>query len=150
MYIGMVFVILMMLLTVAHGIGRYVFNSPILGLVEMSQFMLVLVIFMLMPYTEIKKNHLVIGLIVDRMPQKGQAIINSIMYIFSLLVLGVATYRAFERGVFQIGAGQTSMFLRIPHWPFFFIVCLCWLLLMLAIVVNLIHFLRMARRGAEQ
>jgi len=62
----------------------------------------------------------------------------------------VATYRAFERGVFQIGAGQTSMFLRIPHWPFFFIVCLCWLLLMLAIVVNLIHFLRMARRGAEQ
>jgi len=146
----MVFVILMMLLTVAHGVGRYIFNSPIKGLVEMSQFMLVLVIFMLMPYTETKKNHLVIGLVVDRMPQKAQAILNSVMYIFSLLVLGVATYRAVERGVFQIGAGQTSMFLRIPHWPFFFIVCLCWLLLMLAVAVNLIHFLRMTRGRAEQ
>jgi TRAP-type C4-dicarboxylate transport system permease small subunit len=146
-YIGMVFVILMMLLTVAHGIGRYAFEAPIKGLVEMSQFMLVLVIFCLMPYTETKKNHLIIGILVDRLPQRAQAIMSSIMYIFSLLVLGIATYRAFERGLFQIAAGQTSMFLRIPHWPFFFVVCICWLLLMLAIAVNLVHFLRAARRG---
>ena len=147
-YIGMVCVIVMMLLTVVHGVGRYVFETPIKGLVEMSQFLLVLVIFLLMPYTETKKNHLVIGLVVDRLSQRAQAIMNSIIYIFSLLLLVIVTYRAFERGVFQINTGQTSMFLRIPHWPFYFIVCLAWLLLMLAIAVNLIHFLRAARKGS--
>ena len=146
-YIGMVFVILMMLLTVVHGVGRYAFDSPIKGMVEMSQFMLVLVIFCLMPYTEIEKNHLIIGIIVDRLPQRGQAIMNSIMYIVSLLVLSVATWQSFERGIFMVGAKKTSMFLNIPVWPFYFVVCICWLVLMLAIAVNLIHYLRATRKG---
>ena len=93
-YVGMVFVVAMMALTVVHATGRYVFNKPVLGVVEMSCFMLVLVIFFTGAYTMVLKGHIKVGVVVDRLPQRTQAIIDSITYILSLGFVVIALWQS--------------------------------------------------------
>lgn len=145
-YVGGVFLVALMVLTVIHAMGRYFFGKPIPGLVEMSSFMLVVIIFLTGAYTEIQKGHTVIGIVLERLSERTQAIIDSITYILSLAFVVVAIWRTVAQGVFLMGAEYESAVLGIPHAPFLFVVALGWLMLGLAILVNLIHSCRRAVR----
>ena len=147
-YIGMAFVILMMTLTVVHAVGRYGFDQPITGLIEMSCFMLVIIIFLTIPHTQVMKGHICITLVVDRFPQRTQAIIDSITYTLSLALSIVALWQSVVRGIYLSGSGYVTAMLGIPHFPFVFIVALGWGLIALAILLQLIHFIGQAVRGS--
>jgi len=149
-YAGMAFVVAMMTLTVVHAVGRYAFNKPILGLVEMSSFMLVIVIFLAGAYTQVVKGHIRVGVVVDRFSERTQAIIDSGTYILCLALAIVALWQAVVRGIYIMEAGYVSIVLGIPHFPFLFIVALGWGIFGLAILMHLIHFLPRAIRGPRQ
>ena len=146
-YVGMAFVVLMMVLTVIHAVGRYGFNKPITGLVEMSCFMLVIIIFLTGAYTQVVKGHICITLVVDRFSERTQAIIDSITYTLSLAFAIVVFWQSVVRGVYLMGSGYVTAMLGIPHFPFLYIVAIGWGLLALAILLHLIHFVDCAVRG---
>ena len=140
MYFGMIVMISLMMLTVVHATGRYAFNTPIEGLVELSCFMLVMIIFCSGPYTEIAKAHIVIGTLVDRFSARTQAIIDAFSYLLSLALTLIACYYTMQQAIYYIDEDYTSLILSIPHYPFVFFLAFGWLMLGLAITVRLIHF----------
>ncbi|OGO24931.1 MAG: hypothetical protein A2144_04485 [Chloroflexi bacterium RBG_16_50_9] len=146
-YAGMSLVLVMMFLTVVHSVGRYIFAMPVPGIIEMSSFMLVTMIFLSIAYTQIFKGHVVIGLIVDRFSERTQAIIDSFTYLIGLVVSILAIRQTFIESMHMVQAGDRSMILQIPAFPFYFVVALGWTLFSLAMLVQLIHFvLRMVRK----
>lgn len=149
LYFGMVVMIILMLLTVAHAIGRYAFDCPIEGLVELSCFMLVIIIFSTAACTEMEKAHIVIGTIVDRLSERNQAIIDSISYVLSLMLTLVAFWYTVEQGLYYIEEDYGSLILSIPHFPFVFFVAIGWITLAVAILLRLIHFLKAIRRASQ-
>jgi TRAP-type C4-dicarboxylate transport system permease small subunit len=149
LYFGMAVMFILMLLTVVHAVGRYAFNAPIEGLVELSCFMLVIIIFSTAAHTEVKKSHIVIGTIVDRFSEKTQAIIDSISYVLSLLLTLVAFWYTIEQGFYYIEEDYGSLILSIPHYPFVFFVAIGWITLAVAIVLRLINFLKTIRRATQ-
>ena len=139
LYFGMAFVVVMMVITVIHAVGRYGFNSPIPGLVEMSSFMLVLIIFLTAAYTEVEKAHISIGILVDNLPPRIQAVLDCIMYLLSIVVLAAAFWQTINRGLFVKQCEYVSAILHIPHYPFVFIAALGWALLGIAVILRFIR-----------
>ena len=131
----------MMIITVVHGIGRYGFDRPIPGLIELSSYMLVGGGILVGAYTMVLKGHITIGMLVDRLSERTQALIDSITYILCLVFAIVALWQAFVQGLFLMPTGQSSNILDIPVFPFLFIIGIGWGLLCLAIVMHLVHFL---------
>ena len=138
-YIGMVFTLLMMLLTTVHAAGRYVFGLPVPGLVELSSYMMVTMIFLTAPYTALVKGHIVIGVVVDRFSERTQAIIDIFIYLLCLAVSVIAAWQTFIRGFYIMEEKQVSTILSIPNAPFIFIVATGWSLFSAAILIHIVN-----------
>ena len=138
-YVGMIFVLLMMLLTTLHAIGRYIFGRPVPGLVELSSYMLVTMIFLTAPYTALVKGHITISVIVDRLSVRTQACIDGVIYLLCLAVSIIAAWQTFVRGLYIMEEKQVSTILSIPNAPFILLVGAGWLLFSLAILVHIIN-----------
>ena len=89
--VGVSFLVAMMLLTTADVIGRYFFNRPIAGAYELTEFIMVIVVFLGLAHTEAKKDTAAIEIIAERFPSKVRAFTDSatiILSIFFFVVVG--------------------------------------------------------------
>lgn len=144
LYVGMAAVVALMLLTVVHAFGRYALDKPINPIIELSSFLLVTAVFLLGAYAMFHKGHVTIGMIVDRLSARTQAIMDSITYLMSLGFTILACWQTFVRGTFLIHARQASTILHIPNFPFYYIVGIGWGLFSLAIIMHLVYSLHRA------
>ncbi|MFC2045095.1 TRAP transporter small permease [Chloroflexota bacterium] len=148
-YIGMGSIVVMMVLTFSHSVGRYALDSPIPGMVELSRFLLVLAIFMISAYCAVEKGHISVGILVDRMSTKKQGIIDSIMYTIAFVIGSIAVWRTVVKGLHVIEQNPVTTVLRIPEGPFVMIVAFGWTILTIAVFMHLRHmYLRAA--GVEK
>lgn len=139
-YIGAGVIALMMLLTVADVVGRGFLNKPVLGAYEISEFMLVIVVFISMASCQLLKGHITIDLVVDRLRKRTQNIIDSIMYFLFLIMFCVFTWQLFVYAMEETG-GTVSGILDIPVFPFIYIASLGSALVSLVVFMHLIQFL---------
>ncbi|MGI9953469.1 TRAP transporter small permease [Moorellaceae bacterium AZ2] len=144
-YVSGAFVVLMTVVTVVHALGRYLFARPVPGMVEMCTFMLVPIIFLAAPYTELQDGHTVIPLILDLMPPKLRAASKALMYILYFALAVLAAWQAWVRAGVVRRAGYVSTVLGIPHYPFVIMVAVGWVLLALTVLARLREYLRSMR-----
>ncbi len=114
----------MMLMTSLDVVGRYLFNAPLTGVFELTEFMMVCVVFLAMAYTQAGKGHVAVDLVVNRFPEKIRESISVINYLISFLVMALIAWKSVERGFEVMRAGECSGTLGIPVHPFVFIVAL--------------------------
>ncbi len=144
-HIGGIFItVIMMLLTVIHGVGRYFFDRPVPGLTELSSYMLITMVFLIGAYTMMEKRHVTIGLIVDRFSPRVQAILDSVTYVLCLLFAVLALWQSFVRAILLQQTTQQSGILHIPVFPFVYVVAVGWIILAVAIILHLVHFISAA------
>jgi len=143
--IGAGIIVVMMLLTVTDVVGRRFFSKPILGAYELSEFMLVIVVFFAIACCEFMRGHITIDLVVSRLRQRTQYVIRSIMYVFSLVTCVLLTWRLVVDGTGQVG-GTLSGILDVPVFPFIYLAALGSAFLSLAILTNLLQFIAEALR----
>lgn len=120
---GMVLVA-MMLLTTADVAGRYLFNTPIMGVFELTEFMMVCLVFCSLAYTQSKKAHVAVDILTTMIPPKGQRAIEFINCLISFCILALITWKSIERGFEVMASKDSSAILQIPVYPFMFLVAL--------------------------
>ncbi|MBN1368185.1 MAG: TRAP transporter small permease [Dehalococcoidales bacterium] len=137
--IGICFVAVMTLVTVADVVLRWSIDSPIKGAIEIVQYMMILIVFLTIPYVQYKKAHVSISLLVDKLPQKAQAVIGSFVYILSLGIIGLMTTAAFIyfRRIWE--AERYTTVLGIPISPFQLILTIGLFLLFIMILLDFLH-----------
>lgn len=123
-YIAGAVLVLMMLLTTADVAGRYLFNAPILGVFEVTEFMMVCLVFCSLAYTQSKKAHVAVDFLATLIPRKGQQVIDILNYLISLIILALITWKSVERGFEVMATKECSAILQIPVYPFMFLVAL--------------------------
>ena len=133
---------LLMLLVVADVIG-YQFGVPIKGTPEISEFMIVTVIFLALAWCAVTRKHVRVDLIVSHFPSRTQAILDSITLLAALVVYGIMTWRSVLESM-EVYA-ETSI-LRVPHAPFYWIMTFGLALFCLSIVVLVIENIAEARK----
>ncbi len=115
----------MVLITMDVG-GRYLFGNPIDGTLELSQLLLVLIIYMPLAYVEKHGGHLKITLLTSHFPDM-QTKIDFISKIMCLCVFGFLTFLTFKGFSESYATRQTSWgAIELPLWiPKFFIFVGC-------------------------
>jgi TRAP-type C4-dicarboxylate transport system permease small subunit len=124
-FLGGIMLLVMMAMTIVDVIGRYVFNSPLSGAGELTELLLVSVIFMGLPAVTMQKEHVTVDLFTARMPQWIERWRIYAIGILSTIILGTIGWQLWVHAG-QIGAyGDVTTTLRIPISPVAYFCSVC-------------------------
>jgi len=132
-YIVMAATVMIMLLIVSDVFLRWVFNSPILGVVEYSQ--LLMVVTLLGAATTARdNNHIKIDILYNKFPPKAKVICDLFCLALSFATTMLIATQAFSQGQNAARVGMRFVTIGVHRAPFFFLFSFGLLLLCLAIV----------------
>ena len=134
---------LLMILTVANVILRDFFDKPIMGTPELSEFMMVLVVFLALAWCAITRKHVRVELFTSRLSTGVQAILSMVTL---LLTLGVFVIITWQSALESTNVYDTTSLLRIPTTPFYWIMTVGLGLFCLSIVALIIENIIEARK----
>jgi len=124
----------MMLLTAGDVIGRVIWARPIPGAVELSSYMLAVFILMGIAYTYQVKGHVRVSMLVSRLPEQAQSILDIITILLSLFIISILAWQGWVVGIEE---RTVSDMLRIPQLPFRLLVSIAALFLCLELLIDL-------------
>lgn len=122
--LGSVALVAMMIVTVIDVAGRYLFNTPILGAFELTEFLVLILIFSFLAHTQSQKRHICCEILADLLPNKIQFVSGVINSIISLVLFGLITYMGIVKAIELMQTGESSPNLVIPNYPFAFFLAL--------------------------
>jgi TRAP-type C4-dicarboxylate transport system permease small subunit len=117
--IGMSFIFPLIFLTIIDVLGRGLFDKPLPGTFELSEYLLSIVILLSAGYTQQVKGHVSVDFIIKRFSGRTKIIINLITVSASLFVIGLLIYKGILEALQERTVSDT---LRIPQKPFKFLV----------------------------
>ena len=123
-YMGSLVLFLMMLLTAADVAFRYVFNHPILGALEITEFMVATLVFCFLGVTEKENAHVSVDLLVKLFPPLLRKCVDLLVRLVSISLLLLLIYMSTVRGMEMFEMGEYTSILHIPVAPFLFVVAL--------------------------
>jgi TRAP-type transport system small permease protein len=140
-YSGAGFLFILMLLVMAHVIGRYLLALPIPGSVELIEFLMVLVVFLGLAECAVQRGNVSVDLFVDRLPKKAQAVIDTFTCLFSIGIVSLITWQSAVQVKILWQSGHVSGVFHIPHYPFAIVMVFGWAVFDLVLVTHFFEFL---------
>ena len=114
----------MMLLTTADALGRYVFNRPILIAYELTtNYLMIAVVFLAMPYAYRQGANIRVTFLVDRFGPVARQVVNHVVQVVSLVYCGALVYATFGQARHVMRTGTTFATVEWPLWPAHVAVC---------------------------
>jgi TRAP-type C4-dicarboxylate transport system permease small subunit len=120
---GALAIFLMIFFVTADVGARYLFNSPIVGQMEMTEILMVVGVFPGLAYTQRMRGHIGMDFIIRRIPEgRLSHLITLVTTFFSLLIYVAIACSSLNVSLFYMKMGTKSIFLPWPTWPLPFIV----------------------------
>jgi TRAP-type C4-dicarboxylate transport system permease small subunit len=120
--IASAFLFLMMLLTVTDVFLRKVYSKSILGTVEVTEFMLLIVIFFALAHTEVLNGHVKVDLVMSRFGPRAQALVDMITQFVCFVLSLLITWSTLVYSEMMRAAEERSQDLWLYVFPFIYIV----------------------------
>ncbi len=141
----------LILFVVANVLSRFLFKRPLPGTIEVIELVAVVIVFFSVAYTETKRAHIYVELVVSRLRRRTQAVLASMMYFLAAIFFAVMAWRsAVLAWSYLFPATRETYVLSIPIAPFLFVVAFGSLVLALETAIHIFHPLAdEERRGAD-
>jgi len=120
-YLSMALIVLMMFLVGSDIILSLALNQRITGTYEVCQMMLSVFVFSSWAYTQTVHGHIHVVMFVGKMPQKLRFVCYGLTSLISFGTLVIASYAVYQQIFVKYAAHEITGNLRIPHWPFYVI-----------------------------
>ena len=147
-YIAGLFLIAMIFLTCANVFLRFVW-IPVSGTFElMGYFGAVLTAFAL-GYTQIRRGHIAVDIVVLRFSKKAQGILNTINNVICMVFFALAAWQISKYATNLWETGEVTETLQIIYYPFTYGVALGCAALSLIFLIDLLKLL-MKKGGNEE
>src|SRR5437660_7510658 len=108
----------MMALTFFDVVGRYLLNRPIRGAFEITELMLLVLIFAGLPLVSHADEHVTMDFIDRLLPPRGVVALIRFMHALVAVVFFFLTWQVLVKAARISGYGDTTDVLRIPVGPF--------------------------------
>jgi len=138
-YLGAFSLFVMMCLTAADVMGRYIFNSPITGAFELTEYLVLILIFSFLANAQAHKMHVTVDLILSRFPKRLRYYVELFNHTMSLAIMALITWIGIERAFELKEVGEASPNLGVPFYPFAFYLVLGCLVMCIEYIRNLIN-----------
>lgn len=137
--IGASVLIAIVLLVIVDVTLRRVFNSPLAFSFELIKIMLAVVVFCSIVYFTSLQREIRINILVSRFPPKAQTIINVVTCFFCVGLWSVIGWRSYVQAMHVWDTGSQTGILKIPHYPFLFLVATCSIFASLLFLIDLLN-----------
>jgi TRAP-type C4-dicarboxylate transport system permease small subunit len=137
----------MMFLTVSDVFLRYFLRRPILGATELTENMMVCLAFLGLAWCALQEGHLKVDLVITNFSPRVQAIVDSITSCAGLILVGLIAWRSFLEGMVVQQLHIVSSLLKLPAFPFYYVLALGCAMLCLVMVIHLIQNIHNAVKG---
>ena len=149
-YLGVAALFIMMLLTAADVIGRYLFNKPVLGAFELTEFLVLILIFSFLAHAQAEKNHVSVDLLLGRLPKTWRRVIEFFNHAVCLALMALFVWMTTLRAMELKEYAEASSNLGIPKYPFASFVVLGFAVLGLEYIRDLIRMSKVKKNGVQQ
>jgi TRAP-type C4-dicarboxylate transport system permease small subunit len=140
MWIAGVFLVAMILLTCANIFLRIVW-LPVKGTFELMGFFGAIATAFALGYTQIKRGHIGIDIVVTQFSATAQRILNGINYLICMVFFSIAGCQIAKWATTLWKTGEVTETLRIIFYPFTYGVALGCFVLALVLLVDLLRVL---------
>ncbi|EFK07514.1 TRAP transporter, DctQ-like membrane protein [delta proteobacterium NaphS2] len=134
-YVGMFFLIPMMLLTTGEVVGRAIWSRPIPGSMELSSYMLAIFVLLGIAYTHQVGGQVRVTMLVSRIPEKAALVLQVLTTLLSLFIIGIMAWQGWVKAMEE---STVSDMLRVPQFPFRMLVSVAGLFLFLELLLDLV------------
>lgn len=137
-----------MVVTVIDVVGRYVFDAPLPGAFEITQFLMAGLIYGALPSVSRQEGHITIDLLDPVTPtllvRVRQILINSIVFI----CLAIISWRLWILAQKINAYGDVTEYLRMPEAPIIYFMAILSMVATVVVLSNIFRYLRGAREPA--
>lgn len=126
---------LMMYVTFIDVIGRYFFNRPITGSIEIISCLMGMMVFLGMGLTTFEDGHIRADVLTQMLPHRAQAILDAAVHVLSIGTAGLMCWRLLLVALDRTAVMSTTQVLGLPIWAVALVMAVCSSML----VVGLIH-----------
>lgn len=149
MVIAAIATLAMLVIVVLDVILRIFFKSPIVGATEITQ-MLMVCITPAIGGTILEGRMTKVDVVVEKFPKGVQVVVDTIMYVITIVLFGMLSWRAFDLGAYQRSIGKVYSMLKIPEFPFLYLLAFAFAVSCIATIVVLLQYLKSARRKTAE
>ena len=107
----------LMLMTVVDIVIRKWLSFNFRGAFELTQIMLVIIVFFGVAYAQDNGDHVVIDFVYAFLPRGGKLVFSAICSILNMLLALAMCWMVFRYGMDLIPRNATTSTLKIPWWP---------------------------------
>ncbi|UWG98504.1 TRAP transporter large permease subunit [Dehalobacter sp. DCM] len=131
--VGMLF--LMLVLTFINVIMRKFFNSPIVGVVEITEVLMVMAVFLAIGHTQNKKGHVSVDLITEKLKPVPKLIMEGMHNLLATFIFIIIIWQVILQTIyFAANNSNHSQYLFLPNAPFDAIIAFGCILLTLLLI----------------
>lgn len=112
---AMVVLLSIVLLVTYDVIGRYIFDSPLVGSADITQLLFVNLIFLGLGYATLNHSHIRMSFVVERIPRSWQTRLNLATEIVSVVIVLIFMRESYALVLRSLQRGE-----NVPYAPFFF------------------------------
>lgn len=151
-YISVAILLLMVLFVAVDVIGRYLFNKPILGGMEIQELMMVVIIFLALGITTHDKQHVFVELLVIRLKGRTLGIVKSIGLLLTFIFVALLVWQTLKNGISDMTSEAPTITptLSIPIAPFIFVATTGLFFMALEFLIELVINLRLSTSKVPQ
>jgi TRAP-type C4-dicarboxylate transport system permease small subunit len=118
-YAGMVFIMLLMLLTLYNVAGRLLFNSPFRGYIDAEEMMMALLVFLSLAYCQQKSGHIRFELFMTRVLRRGFSyhLAEAAYLIIALIGFTLIAVYSLQAAIHSYTIQDVTPTVHWPIWP---------------------------------
>ena len=139
----------MMFLVTGDVLGRYLFNLPIQGTTEVTEFMMVGLLYFTLAHTQADKSHIRVDMFVSRLPPRTQLFFETITYLLGLFLFVLITWQGTLSAIKAWQVGETTFgVILFPLFPAKVLIPIGSFLFSLRLLLDFVEGLKHLRGGA--
>lgn len=116
-YVSGALIIAVMALTVYNILGRWLFDEPFRGTVELTQLAMMGIVYLGMAYAQDKGNHIAVDLLYNKLPRPVRIALDWFGTLLSLVILAVLAWQLYEYSEVLQAGNRVTASRAIPLYP---------------------------------
>lgn len=129
----------MILLTCLDVCMRYFFSRPIIGTYDLVSLMGAVLAAFALPYTMLEKGHVAVDLLIQSLSRRKQLVVETATHTVAIVLFLVLVWQCILLALDMRAAGEVTPTLLLPFYPIVYCMAVCFFVLCLAILVNLLQ-----------
>ncbi len=144
--VGGVILCLMMMLGAADVLGRYFFNRPITGSMEISSIMMASAALLGLAYALVKGSHVNVEMVVSCFRPRTQAVLAFICTVLAFVFFAIASWQSAVVAVSEWSSGRMIDVIFVPLAPLYLLATVGTAVLSLELILQMLHLLGKIRK----